>query len=502
MTVNSVNAAEAEAEAASAGGASGPGTVGAHAVRRTTPRARRWIRVAVATAATSSLVFLGATAPAGAVPLGVTHLLQGSASGRSAPAPRYPKTNLSTPLNEVNFETLDGSSNSFAPQTAVPTLATYVPQNNHLLTVKWSGGSVQLYGFGAIKAGRTYVTGISATIGKQSCSGPNAYGAVKVDQVVTDPSGNVQSVALQFLCEEVTIQSTPTSETVNSALLVYGTYALNLVPSDTTQGYYLYGADGSVTGFGNNDYLSYVGSLNGLMLNQPIVGMEPTTSGAGYWQAAADGGVFALGDAGFYGSAGAITLNKPIVGMAATPDGKGYWLVASDGGVFAYGDAGFYGSAGAITLNKPIVGMAATPDGKGYWLVASDGGVFAYGNASFHGSAGAIQLNQPVVGMAATPDGKGYWLVASDGGVFAYGEAGFYGSAGSIPLNQPILGLTRTSDGNGYWFASSDGGVFAFGDAPFEGSLASSFNGIGLAAGGPGFSVGIGSYGGVVGMVR
>ena len=36
---------------------------------------------------------------------------------------------------------------------------------------------------------------------------------------------------------------------------------------------------------------------------------------------------------------------------------------AADGGVFAYGNAGFYGSTGAITLNKPIVGMAATSDG-------------------------------------------------------------------------------------------------------------------------------------------
>ena len=406
------------------------------------------------------MAFLGATAPAGAVPLGVTHLLQGSASGHGATAPRYPKTNHSTPLNEVNYESFGDNSSSPVPQTAVPTSATYVPANNHLLTVKWNGGSVQLYGFGAIKAGRTYTTGISATIGKQSCNGPNAYGAVKVDQLVTDPSGSVQSVALQFLCEEVTIQPTSNSETVTSAQLVYGTYALNLVPSDTTQGYYLYGSDGSVTGFGNNDYLSYVGGVGGLMLNQPIVGMEPTTSGAGYWQAAADGGVFALGD------------------------------------------AGFHGSAGNITLNKPIVGMAATPDGKGYWLVASDGGVFAYGEASFHGSAGAIPLNQPVVGMDSTPDGQGYWLVASDGGVFAYGDAAFYGSAGSIPLNQPILGMTRTSDGKGYWFASSDGGVFAFGDAPFDGSLANSFNGIGLAAGGPGFSFSVGSYGGVVGMVR
>jgi hypothetical protein len=45
--------------------------------------------------------------------------------------------------------------------------------------------------------------------------------------------------------------------------------------------------------------------------------------------------------------------------MAATPDGGGYWLVASDGGIFNLGDAGFYGSLGGTHLNRPIIGMAS-----------------------------------------------------------------------------------------------------------------------------------------------
>lgn len=36
-----------------------------------------------------------------------------------------------------------------------------------------------------------------------------------------------------------------------------------------------------------------------------------------------------------------VNLNAPIVGMAATPTGKGFWLCAADGGVFAFGDAPF-----------------------------------------------------------------------------------------------------------------------------------------------------------------
>jgi Beta-lactamase enzyme family len=209
-------------------------------------------------------------------------------------------------------------------------------------------------------------------------------------------------------------------------------------------------------------------TLHGLAA--PVVGAAATPDGLGYWVLAADGGVFAYGDAAFEGSAGGIHLNAPVVGMAATSDGRGYWLVAADGGVFAYGDAAFEGSAGGIHLNAPVVGMAATPDGRGYWLVASDGGVFAYGNASFVGSMGGTPLNRPVVGMAPSPAGNSYWLVASDGGIFAFGGAPFEGSMGAKPLNEPVVAMAASPDGRGYWLAASDGGVFAFGDAPFEGS--------------------------------
>jgi outer membrane protein assembly factor BamB len=198
----------------------------------------------------------------------------------------------------------------------------------------------------------------------------------------------------------------------------------------------------------------------------------PSPPGSGYWLAASDGGIFALGSATFDGSTGGMSLNQPIVGMAPTPDRRGYWLVAADGGIFSFGDAGFYGSTGSQHLNQPVVGMAATPDGGGYWLVAADGGVFSFGDAGFYGSTGSLHLNRPVVGMAATPSGHGYWFVAADGGVFAFGDAGFYGSTGSISLSQPVVGMAATSDGGGYWFVAADGGVFALGDAAFVGSVA------------------------------
>jgi hypothetical protein len=58
----------------------------------------------------------------------------------------------------------------------------------------------------------------------------------------------------------------------------------------------------------------------------------------------------------FYGSAGRHPLDARVVGIKRSSDGHGYWLVAADGGVFAFGDAVFYGSMGGHYLNAPVVG--------------------------------------------------------------------------------------------------------------------------------------------------
>src|SRR5664280_2627847 len=113
------------------------------------------------------------------------------------------------------------------------------------------------------------------------------------------------------------------------------------------------------------------GDMGGHHLNQPMVGMTPTSDSQGYWEVASDGGIFAFGDAGFHGSMGASHLNKPIEAMVPTPDGQGYWMVASDGGIFAFGDAPFYGSTGGMVLPSPISGMV--PNGSGYTLIAQNG---------------------------------------------------------------------------------------------------------------------------------
>ncbi len=233
------------------------------------------------------------------------------------------------------------------------------------------------------------------------------------------------------------------------------------------KGYWNVAADGGVFAFGD---AAFHGSMGGQPLVRPIVGMATTPDGKGYWEVASDGGIFAFGDAGFHGSMGGQPLTSPVVGIASTPDGRGYWEVAADGGIFAFGDAAFYGSTGSLRLNQPVVSMTHTADGHGYWLVASDGGIFAFGDAAFHGSMGGQHLNRPIVAMAANGS-QGYWEVAADGGVFSFGSAPFWGSTGDLSLVLPIVGTAVAAHGGGYWMVAADGGLFAFGSAGFYGSM-------------------------------
>jgi hypothetical protein len=98
--------------------------------------------------------------------------------------------------------------------------------------------------------------------------------------------------------------------------------------------------------------------------------------------------------------------------LTPTSDGLGYWLVAADGGVFAYGDATFQGSMAGSPLDAPVVGLAGAPTGQGYWLAAADGGVFAYGVVPFQGSMAGKSLNAPVVGIASAHGPSGCLAIA------------------------------------------------------------------------------------------
>jgi hypothetical protein len=217
------------------------------------------------------------------------------------------------------------------------------------------------------------------------------------------------------------------------------------------------------------------------------------TSRNGYVLAAADGGVFAFGTVRFHGSMAGVHLRSPVVGIALTHDTNGYWLVAADGGVFAFGSARFFGSMGATPLNQPIVGMAVAPDGLGYWLVAADGGVFAFGSAKFHGSLSGAHILAPVVGIASSGTDDGYFLLTASGELFAEGDALAHGAPPAIDLPArpaPYVGLTALEGENDAIEA-----VTARGDTVLNSSGGGCAHKLGLSLVAP--VVGIGGAGGV-----
>ncbi|MEM9606284.1 MAG: PKD domain-containing protein [Actinomycetota bacterium] len=172
---------------------------------------------------------------------------------------------------------------------------------------------------------------------------------------------------------------------------------------------------------------------------EAVASLSVLPDGDGYWVFTDRGRAIAFGAApdleDLVDLGVAPDLNGPVVGSSATPTGAGAFMVAADGGVFAVGDAVFVGSMGAQPLNAPVVGIVPDPDLGGYWLVAADGGIFAF-EAVFQGSMGAATLNAPVVGAIAF--GDGYLLVAADGGLFNFSDQQFLGSLGDDPPDRAV----------------------------------------------------------------
>jgi len=265
-------------------------------------------------------------------------------------------------------------------------------------------------------------------------------------------------------------------------------------PSSTSHGYWLVGSDGGIFSFGS---AQFYGSMGGISLQRPVVGIVPTRDRGGYWLDASDGGVFSFGDTQFYGSIPGLglnpagsgkpnSLNAPIVGMVPSHDQGGYFMVASDGGVFAFGDAHFAGSCPGIGgCSGAAVAVMPDASGNGYWLVTSNGSVYTFGDAPNLGAPGP--QSSPITSAVATPDGGGYDVLDAAGQVFSYGDAPGLGSLapGATGGFNPASAIFVTSDNGGYWVSDALGDVYTFGDAPNDGSMAGThLNGPVIAASG------------------
>ena len=251
-------------------------------------------------------------------------------------------------------------------------------------------------------------------------------------------------------------------------------------PTPTPHGYWLVGSDGGIFTFGA---AQFHGSMGGIALQRPVVGIVATKDDGGYWLDASDGGVFSFGERGrFYGSLPGLglhpagsglpnSLNAPVVGMVPSFDDGGYFMVASDGGVFAFGDAHFAGSCPGLVGGCAGAAVAVMPDhsGNGYWLVTNTGNVYAFGDAPYLGAPGYGTVTSAV----PSPDGNGYRILLSNGQVFGYGDAANLGSPASsnFPGLDGAAAIFATSDGAGYWVSSALGAVFNFGDAPNDGGM-------------------------------
>jgi len=154
----------------------------------------------------------------------------------------------------------------------------------------------------------------------------------------------------------------------------------------------------------------------------------------------------ATGDAGGRVACGVVEAGAADFGSGG--GGAGYLMAAADGGVFAHGDAPFLGSQGETTLAEPVVGIERAPGGDGYYLVARDGGVFTHGDAPFVGSTGALRLNQPVVAMA-TPPADAVAPLRTQGGADA-GRVRFTQTGSGVEVEALVTGLTPNSEFHGF----------------------------------------------------
>ena len=322
-----------------------------------------------------------------------------------------PPTSTTTAVAPSPSSTVPTSSTSTVPTsstTAVPTSSTTAALTSPPGPGYWmldSGGTV--YNFGSAPAYGS-ATGLGSAAAMAARLGGGGYWVVSPYGFV-DAFGSAATYPL-------------------SAGVPAGSAVVSIASTADGKGYWLATNTGAILTAG--DAVDYGSPLEqGIDLAAPIVNLVATADGYGYWMLGADGGVFTYGDARYFGSPGQLDpalppggansagrLVKPAVAMAPTGDDRGYWFVAADGGIFAFGDAGYFGSTSQLDpflppggansiagrLAKPIDGMVPTADGRGYWMVAADGGVFAYGDAGFVGSLGADPPWFPVVSMAAS----------------------------------------------------------------------------------------------------
>ncbi len=338
---------------------------------------------------------------------------------------------------------------------------------------------------------------IASTGGQSETFSGNGFGVTMVPTgggtTTTTTSGSTTTTSrptTTTTSKPTTTTTRPTTTTTRPRSTTTTTSPSHL-PPPASHGYWLVGSDGGIFNFGS---AGFDGSTGSLKLQRPVVGITRTRDNSGYWLVASDGGVFSFG-APFVGSIPGLglhpagsglpnSLDEPIVGMVPSTDGQGYYMVAADGGVFAF-NSPFAGSCPGIGgCSGAAVAVAPDASGSGYWLVTATGHVYSFGGAPYFGAPGPQSSH--ITSMVRTPDGGGYYILDADGRVFAYGDAN--SALGGLPAGaagglDSATAIFDTADGGGYWITTALGKVYPFGDAPSDGDMsATHLNGPIIAA--------------------
>lgn len=152
--------------------------------------------------------------------------------------------------------------------------------------------------------------------------------------------------------------------------------------SGIERGYYTLSPSGQVSAHGNINTYGDLTTL-GISVPSPAVQLVPTQDGQGYWILTQNGTVYGFGNAANFGSVGA---SITAVGMAPMPSGGGAYVLSSTGQVYTLGQAPNYGSP-TLPSGVTATAIAASKSGFGYWVLGSNGAVYPFGDAGNLGSA-------------------------------------------------------------------------------------------------------------------
>jgi hypothetical protein len=344
--------------------------------------------------------------------------------------------------------------------------------------LSYSGPAVTTTSLPTATTGVLYSASLAATGGQAPYRWQVSAGSLPAGLTLNAGTGAITGAPTSVGTSSFTVTVTDSESTAATATANLSIFA----KQGPGHGYWLVGGDGGIFTFGNAHFF---GSTGNLQLQRPVVGMTPTADVRGYWMVAGDGGMFAFGDAKFHGSIPGLgyapagsgapkSLDAPIVAMVTSPTGQGYLLVAADGGVFAFGDAKFHGSCPAIGgCNGSVVAVVPDQGELGYWVVTSTGHVYAFGNAASIVASHATAVAAPITGAAATPSGHGFLMTDALGDVYSDGDVPVMGVPPTgLGFANLIRSVVPTSTGHGYWLFGAAGAVYPYGDAPHDGSMA------------------------------